>query len=205
MSLIAPLVPTNVQRRQLALPRVMMAEVATHDSLEDLWFVVNGIAYDASKFATHHPGGATTLLAVGGRDATDAFENYHSAFVHEKLLPMYAVGVVVDPPQVPPHVVEFRTLRQQLLRQGLFETDPLFYVRIGAWLLTLFVSALSLSLCAPSTWTRLLGAVVMGVFWQQLAGVGHDLGHSGVGCPTSLLRRPCVLMHGHLASLACVA
>ena len=27
---------------------------------------------------------------------------------------------------------------------------------------------------------RLMGAACMGVFWQQLAGLGHDLGHSGV-------------------------
>ena len=26
----------------------------------------------------------------------------------------------------------------------------------------------------------MLGAALIGVFWQQLAGIGHDLGHSGV-------------------------
>jgi len=29
----------------------------------------------------------------------------------------------------------------------------------------------------------MLGAALMGVFWQQLAGIGHDLGHSGVPPP----------------------
>ena len=27
---------------------------------------------------------------------------------------------------------------------------------------------------------RMGGAAVLGIFWQQLAGIGHDLGHSGV-------------------------
>jgi len=48
---------------------------------------------------------------------------------------------------------------------------------------SLFVSSLALSLGwvgGGTTAVRMFGAAIMGIFWQQLAGLGHDLGHSGV-------------------------
>ena len=70
------------------------------------------------------------------------------------------------------------------LTAGLFETDYTYYAKLALWLVSLFGTALSLSLGYLGTGLgsagRLLGAAVMGIFWQQLAGLGHDLGHSGV-------------------------
>lgn len=175
-----PLVPLRVSQRSTPLPKVTMAEVATHDHTADLWVVINGIAYDVTDFSKTHPGGATTLLGVGGRDATDAFENYHSARTTELLLPSYAVGRVTDPPAVPPAVADFRELRQSLLARGLYATEWRFYLRLGTWLATLYCSALGALLLGQSMGVRMFGAMLMGAFWQQLAGLGHDLGHSGV-------------------------
>ena len=146
-----------------------------------------------------------------------------------------------------PHVADFRKVRQELLRRGLFETDLRYYAKHGCWLAFLFLSALGLSLGAiggalrtvtrryaplhtdthrnarggalytvthrytllrtarlsalrtrkrrgtilsltltrlglagGGAFARLAGASVMGLCWQQMAGLGHDLGHSGV-------------------------
>ena len=82
-----------------------------------------------------------------------------------------------------PHVADFREARQQMLREGLFETDMMYYYKLGSWLAFLFRSALALSLDFVGGGTfgaHMLGAAILGIFWQQLAGVGHDLGHSGV-------------------------
>merc|ERR1719163_1313277 len=49
-----------------------------------------------------------------------------------------------------------------------------------SWHVMLFTLSIYLTLAGESTRTRLCGAAVMGLFWQQLAGVGHDLGHSGI-------------------------
>merc|ERR1712129_476083 len=95
------------------------------------------------------------------------------------MLPAYLIGEITDY-SVPAHVVDFRKVRQVLLRRGLFETNMRYYYKFAAWYALLFNSALWLSLCTESAWSRLLGAAVMGIFWQQLAGLGHDLGHSGV-------------------------
>merc|ERR1711968_129788 len=99
------------------------------------------------------------------------------------MLPKYIVGEVVDV-EVPEHVKDFRKVRQELLRRGLFETDYRYYFRHGCWLGFLFTGAVCLTLW-PSDSShelaiRLTGASMMGIFWQQLAGLGHDLGHSGV-------------------------
>lgn len=119
----AALIPLRLSQRSTPLPDVTMAEVAKHDVQTDLWVVINGVAYDVTTFADAHPGGAMPLVGVAGRDATDAFENYHSARVTEKLLPSYAVGRVTDVPAVPPAVADFRELRQTLLARGLFATE----------------------------------------------------------------------------------
>ena len=59
-----------------------MAEVAKHDTREDLWVCIEGRAYDLTKYAKHHPGGWQCLASLAGRDATDAFVNFHPASVY---------------------------------------------------------------------------------------------------------------------------
>ena len=95
------------------------------------------------------------------------------------------MGEVVGVQRVP-HVEDFRAARQEMLRRGLFETDYRFYGLHACWLASLFTGALHLTLgdddpdSSAPLGRRLAGAATMGVFWQQLAGLGHDLGHSGV-------------------------
>ena len=97
------------------------------------------------------------------------------------MLPAMLIGEMAEGEIVVwPHVADFRRIRQELLRRGLFETDMRYYYKMAAWHALLWLSALYLSLCFESTAAHMLGASVMGLFWQQLAGIGHDLGHSGV-------------------------
>ena len=44
----------------------------------------------------------------------------------------------------------------------------------------LFVGSLYLTLGCEGFGAHMAGAAAMGIFWQQLAGLGHDVGHSGV-------------------------
>merc|ERR1719473_2291269 len=55
-----------------------------------------------------------------------------------------------------------------------------FYYKMIAWHSLLWFAGLYLSLASETVCARMLGAAIIGVFWQQLAGIGHDLGHSGV-------------------------
>lgn len=48
-------------------------ELRKHDNNDEPWFVVHGEVYDATGFLKEHPGGATSITAAAGLDATDEF------------------------------------------------------------------------------------------------------------------------------------
>jgi len=177
-----PLFPSSRKFAEASLPTFTMAEVSKHNKRDDCWIVLDDRVYDITSFVDRHPGGVGPIVNMAGKDATDVFANYHAARVYKNMLPQYLVGEVTDCP-VYPHVADFREARQQMLREGLFETDMMYYYKLGSWLAFLFGSALALSLDFVGGGTfgaHMLGAAILGIFWQQLAGVGHDLGHSGV-------------------------
>ncbi|KAI0893234.1 FMN-dependent dehydrogenase-domain-containing protein [Annulohypoxylon nitens] len=62
-------------------------EVTQHNSLNDLWLVVDNVVYDLSHFAPEHPGGVAVLLQHAGRDATRAYSEVHSPSLIKTSLP----------------------------------------------------------------------------------------------------------------------
>lgn len=74
-----------------------MDEVAKHNSKDDCWVVLYGKAYDLTKFARVHPGGAKLIQDAAGMDATALFDPIHPRDIMDKLLkPAFTMGVV-DP------------------------------------------------------------------------------------------------------------
>jgi len=163
------------------VPEVTRAEVARHNTEEDLWLIIHDKVYDLSGWTRRHPGGYKPLMMVAGREATDAFEQYHPARVWNmlpcRMVAKLAPSEIVEPS---PFVQELRALRQELLQTGMFETRPSYYIFKGVVLVALFALMLWLTLCSGSVVGRLAGGLVLGLFWQQLAFVGHDAGHSAV-------------------------
>ncbi|CAB9512542.1 Bifunctional delta 6-fatty acyl acetylenase/desaturase [Seminavis robusta] len=178
ISKLVPLHPRGAEDPTI-LKKYTMAEVAKRDSPAEAWIIIDERVYDITNFVAKHPGGELVLYNMAGKDCTDAFANYHQAAIYKKWLPPYLIGQVTDVP-VYPHVQDFRDIRQELLRKGLFETNPVFYYKMYAWYATLFFSSLYLTLKCQSTAAHMLGAAFMGMFWQQLAGWGHDMGHSSI-------------------------
>ena len=174
-----PLVP-EPRGEKRTLRRYAMEEVAKHAARDDLWIVIDGRVYDVTKFVDRHPGGVLPLVDMAGKDCTDAFANYHAAKVYSQMLPAFLVGEVAPGYEIPEHVAAFRAARQELLRRGLFQTSAAYYAKLGAWLALLLAGGLYLSVGCATAGAHLAGAATVGIFWQQLAGLGHDLGHSGV-------------------------
>ena len=168
-----------------------------------LWIILHRSVYELTDYYASHPGGQLVLRHYNGRDATDAFENYHRAHVVKFLLPRYYRGelqgdnhvhnenhqeeeddnnpVIPTNDDTPPHVLAFRELKQEMLRRGMFTVPVGYYYRLYAWLAFLFFSAVTCTVygqhCLP---VQMLGAVLLGLFWQQYAGLGHDTGHTAV-------------------------
>ncbi|CAJ1461376.1 unnamed protein product [Effrenium voratum] len=174
-TLLVPLRPKSSKE----LKKYTVEEVAKHNTRESIWIIVDDLVYDLTRYIDKHPGGPLMIENMAGKDCTDVFANYHSARVYKQMLPPMLIGQATNV-TVPPHVQDFRAIRQELLRRGLFETDMRFYAKMAAWLVSLFFLALYLSVGCTSTSSHMAGAAVMGLFWQQLAGIGHDMGHSGI-------------------------
>ena len=58
-----------------------MEEVEKHTGEDSVWFVHEGKVYDGTPFLADHPGGAESILIIGGQDATEDFNAIHSAKV----------------------------------------------------------------------------------------------------------------------------
>lgn len=177
-TVLVPLYPEPVGKHKV-LRQLTVEEVSQRNTKDEVWIIVNSRVYDVTSFVSKHPGGDLVIMHMAGKDCTDAFENYHQARITKNMLSQYLIGDVLDLP-VYPHVEDFRAIRQELLRRGMFETSDAFYIKIYSFLLALFASAMYFSLVCSSFAAHMLGASFLGVFWQQLAGLGHDLGHSSV-------------------------
>jgi delta8-fatty-acid desaturase len=110
---------------------------------------------------------------------TDAFANYHPASVYEKLLPSYFMGDIEDY-HVSDFVKEHRQIRQTMLEQGMFETNPSYYNLKAVFYCALFFGALYMTILRPSVTEHMIGALLLAAFWQQIAFFGHDIGHNAV-------------------------
>ena len=79
----------------------------------------------------------------------------------------------------PPHVAAFRALVAGL--EGEFRTDYRHYFKLFACLTALFATAVWCVVGAGhGVWTHMLGAVLLGMFWQQTMFIGHDAGHGAI-------------------------
>lgn len=173
---LVPLVSTTVAHD---LPSFSVEDVAKHNTRGDAWIIIEGFCYDVSLYIDQHPGGLRPIVNMAGKDCTDAFGNFHGAKVYRNHLPALRVGRVLGV-VVPPHVADFRALRQELLRRGLFHTRWQYYAKMAMWYTALFTASLYFTIVCTNRTSHIVGALMMGLFWQQIAGLGHDLGHSGV-------------------------
>lgn len=156
------------------------AQVAAHNTKGDAWLIYKKQVLDISKWMGAHPGGEQTILRFAGMDATNELRAFHDDWVLEKKVPPFVIGTVSDAPEATALVQDFRALGDVFDRLGYFHVSPGFYARKIAAAFSLFVSAVGLLLRTESLPAHLAAAVLMGLFWQQMAFVGHDLGHMSV-------------------------
>lgn len=72
-----------------------MAEVEKHSTEDDCWIVVRDNVYDCTPFMKEHPGGADSIVLVGGQDCTEDFDAIHSTAAHG-MLEKYIIGTLTS-------------------------------------------------------------------------------------------------------------
>ena len=75
-------------------------EVATHNSIQDCWLIINQNVYDVSNFVAIHPGGAYRIIPYCGQDATQAFatqggEGQHPTSAYNQL-ETFQIGTLAE-------------------------------------------------------------------------------------------------------------
>jgi fatty acid desaturase len=134
---------------------------------------IDGYWYDISSFVKRHPGGSV-IKFYDGLDATDVYQALHHRSKKSNLvLQSLPRERVENLEEKDPVMKDFQTLRQDLIKEGLFNGRPLFeFVR---WLEVAFwhVLAMSLAYYGHYVW----GGIVYGMVCARGGFLLHELGH----------------------------
>lgn len=126
---------------------------------------------DVSSVMKWHPGGSLVLRDRKNADITDLFDGFHPNVKYSHLIVKQASSYQPRPTR---HVADFRKLHMYFKRNGWYDPSPVHFA--SCTLFCLILLAFSLFNLVSNHIT--MGAIFMGLFWQQTAGLGHDLGHS---------------------------
>ena len=81
----APSSSAKKPAKKLEIPdkEFSLEDIAKHNTKEDCWVAVNGMALDVTEFLENHPGGPKAILLYAGKDATEEFNMLHDKNVIE--------------------------------------------------------------------------------------------------------------------------
>jgi len=136
---------------------------------------INNQVYDCTLFKEHHPGGDEIMMKYHDKDATEVFYAFHGEEGFAKLKNMKSTPSQ-GPNEVSKSILEFRKLRERLIEEGYFKSNPLW--QIYKTTETVGLGILGLILTYFGHW--LIGAILLGTSYQQLGWLGHDYSHQQV-------------------------
>lgn len=151
-----------------------MSEIGTHDNEHDCWVAYEGKAYDITDWIPLHPGGKKILIQFAGLDITDEFNSFHATNTSLKI---YLKGPIIDYKAPSSLQNDFRALGKEFQEKGYFQHDYYSYKKAFLKKLSLWVLAVLCVVSSSDSRVHLVGAVFLGLFWQQVAFLGHDFGH----------------------------
>jgi len=154
--------------------------VSKHNTEEDCWLIINNKIYDVTEWLPKHPGGKNLILNLAGKDVTEEFNIFHLNPCYARLRP-FLVGHVDrnETKDKTPLAEDIAKLLKKLKNLGAFKPDYWFHASRGAIIVVLFTLCLYF-LQSSSYLSTFFSAVCLGLYWQQFAFTGHDLGHHGV-------------------------
>ncbi|CAE6458716.1 unnamed protein product [Rhizoctonia solani] len=86
--------------------KITLDQLKEHTKKDSFYALIHGKVYDVTKFLDEHPGGDEVIMAEGGKDATEAFEDVgHSDEARDILKGLYVAdfeGGPVSAPKITP-------------------------------------------------------------------------------------------------------
>ncbi|XP_064169835.1 acyl-CoA 6-desaturase [Anguilla rostrata] len=163
-------------------------EVQRHSHKGDQWLVIDRKVYNITDWVKRHPGGVRVISHYAGEDATDAFAAFHPEpdFVRKFLKPLLIGELATSEPNQDRDknsvlTQAFRELREEVEREGLFRTQPLFFcLHLGHILLLEALAYLLIWVYGTGWLQTLLCAVIMATSQAQAGWLQHDFGHLSV-------------------------
>ncbi|CAG8549696.1 11179_t:CDS:2 [Acaulospora morrowiae] len=153
-----------------------------YETCQPWYIIIDNKVYDVKDFVPDHPGGSVILTLIG-KDATDAFNNFHQESTHD-LLANYYVGDVA-----PEDIAstkegfskELRELKELFVKLKYFESSKAYYLfKISSNISIWASSVLLLYAFGNSILGVLVAAIALAIFWQQCGWLAHDFLHHQV-------------------------
>ncbi|KAH7343592.1 cytochrome b5 [Rhizoctonia solani] len=86
--------------------KITLDQLKEHTKKDSFYALIHGKVYDVTKFLDEHPGGDEVIMAEGGKDATEAFEDVgHSDEARDILKGLYVgdfEGAPLSAPKITP-------------------------------------------------------------------------------------------------------
>lgn len=168
---------STTNTKKTPLKTYTLAQVASHNTPTDAWLIYKNQVLDVTKWITSHPGGEQTISRFAGMDATDELRAFHGDWVLREKLPHFVIGSVSDAPEVSELVKDFRELGEEFDKLGYFHVSPWYYAFKVVTVFCILICSMGLLFKTESFIAHMVSAVLLGLFWQQFAFVGHDCGH----------------------------
>lgn len=124
------------------------------------------------------------IFTHAGDDCTDIFTAFHPATAL-KDLQSFEIGTLDETIEVKTQKQKdfeksYRELRAKILSMGLFNASYTYYVYKVLSNLSLLAVSIICATQFKSFWVHMLGAVILGLFWQQCGWLAHDFLHHQV-------------------------
>eukprot|EP00795_Rhopilema_esculentum_P002711 gene2711-923_t len=160
-------------------------EVKKHNKDGDIWLIIDCVVYDVSKWIHKHPGGEKVIKSLAGKDCSEVFRTFHNPKLNRLLLPAFRIGKTFelkDTDEIEKSAItkDFESLRKTLEEEGAFKPDYWFYFKTGTFIASILLMSVGLAVYSNGFLATSAAALLMGFFWQQMAFVGHDIGHHSV-------------------------
>jgi fatty acid desaturase len=166
---------------EVGLPTIKLAELMQHPH----WVGIDGKVYDVSMWTFIHPGGGDVIRNVVGMDASVVFHTFHVKHgtsanrAHVMLKGLKHVANLES--RVESTLEEdFRKLGIKLVEDGLYETNYAVYGRLVMGLMVLYGCTIYCTMTASTAGGTMGAAMLLGLFFQQCAFIGHDAGHVAI-------------------------